>query len=106
MPAIHEMTEMALAGFGQYAQSNQPVHGFLFLYAQHGQPEKTSQWVRKVATELYSPDVFPGDEDNGEMGAWYVWAALGLYPHCPGKNEYTRFAPLARLLTRGERLVF
>ncbi len=96
---IHEMTEMALAGFGQYAHSNQPVHGFLFLYAQHGQPEKTAHWVKRVAAELYSPDVFPGDEDNGEMGAWYVWATLGLFPHCPGKNEYTRFPQLARLLS-------
>jgi putative alpha-1,2-mannosidase len=95
---IHEMTEMAMAGFGQYAHSNQPVHGFLFLYALHGQPEKTSHWVRKVAEELYSPNNLPGDEDNGEMGAWYVWATLGLYPHCPGKNEYTRFTPLARTL--------
>ena len=95
---IHEMTEMALAGFGQYAHSNQPVHGFLFLYALHGQPEKTSRWVRKVAGELYSPDTLPGDEDNGEMGAWYVWATIGLFPNCPGKNEYARFDPLARLI--------
>lgn len=95
---IHEMTEMATAGFGQYAHSNQPVHGFLFLYALNGQPEKTSRWVRKVAEELYSPDNLPGDEDNGEMGAWYVWATLGLYPHCPGVNAYTRFTPRARLL--------
>ena len=96
---IHEMTEMALAGFGQYAHSNQPVHGFLFLYALHGQPEKTSRWVRKVAGELYSPDSLPGDEDNGEMGAWYVWATIGFFPNCPGKNEYARFDPLARLIT-------
>jgi putative alpha-1,2-mannosidase len=95
---IHEMTEMAMAGFGQYAHSNQPVHGFLFLYALHGQPEKTAHYVRKVAQELYSPTSLPGDEDNGEMGAWYVWATLGLYPHCPGEGSYTRFAPLARLL--------
>ena len=95
---IHEMTEMAMAGFGQYAHSNQPVHGFLFLYALHGQPEKTAHYVRRVAEELYSPDSLPGDEDNGEMGSWYVWATLGLYPHCPGKNEYTRFTPLARLV--------
>lgn len=92
---IHEMTEMALAGFGQYAQSNQPVHGFLFLYALLGETEKTSHWVGQVARELYSPDLFPGDEDNGEMAAWYVWATLGRYPQCPGKNELVRFQPLA-----------
>ena len=91
---IHEMTEMALAGFGQYAHSNQPVHNNLFLYALAGHPSKTSYWVRKVAEELYSPDYLPGDEDNGEMSAWYVFATLGLYPYCPGKPEYVQFAPL------------
>ena len=93
---IHEMTEMALAGFGQYAHSNQPVHGFLFLYALMGEPEKTSHWVHRVANELYSPESLPGDEDNGEMSAWYVWATLGLYPQCPGKPGYVRFQPLAK----------
>jgi putative alpha-1,2-mannosidase len=87
---------MSLAGFGQYAHSNQPVHGFLFLYALMGQPEKTSHWVRKVATALYTPDSLPGDEDNGEMSAWYVWATLGLYPQCPGKSGHVRFQPLAK----------
>ena len=93
---IHEMTEMALAGFGQYAQSNQPVHGFLFLYALMGETEKTSHWVHQVARQLYTPEIFPGDEDNGEMSAWYIWANLGLYPQCPGKNEYVRFQPFAK----------
>jgi len=93
---IHEMTEMALAGFGQYAHSNQPVHGFLFLYALLGEPQKTSDWVRKIASELYTVDRFPGDEDNGEMSAWYIWATLGLYPQCPGKSGYVRFEPLAK----------
>jgi predicted alpha-1,2-mannosidase len=96
---IHEMTEMAMAGFGQYAHSNQPVHGFLFLYALMGQPEKTSHWVRKVAAELYTPDSLPGDEDNGEMSAWYVWATLGLYPQCPGKAGYVQFQPAAKSIS-------
>jgi len=62
---IHEMTEMALAPFGQYAHSNQPVHNSLFLYALCGQPEKTDYWVGRVLEELYGTDRFPGDEDNG-----------------------------------------
>ncbi len=93
---IHEMTEMALAGFGQYAHSNQPVHGFLFLYSFAGHPEKTSYWVRRVASELYSLHAFPGDEDNGEMSAWYVFAALGIYPHCPGSPGYVHFEPITK----------
>ncbi|GAT32870.1 alpha-1,2-mannosidase [Terrimicrobium sacchariphilum] len=90
---IHEMTEMAMAGFGQYAHSNQPVHGYLFLYALLGQPEKTSHWVRKVCDELYGPEKLPGDEDNGEMSAWYIWANLGLFPHCPGRPGLVSFQP-------------
>ncbi len=92
---IHEMTEMALAGFGQYAHSNQPVHNFLFLYSSAGEPEKTAHWVHRVARELYSPKHFPGDEDNGEMAAWYVFACLGLFPSCPGKPGFVKFPPLA-----------
>lgn len=93
---IHEMTEMAMANFGQYAHSNQPVHHFLFLYDWAGQPEKTTHWVHRVANELYSPKHFPGDEDNGEMAAWYVFACLGLFPRCPGTADWVRFTPLAR----------
>jgi predicted alpha-1,2-mannosidase len=91
---IHEMTEMAAANFGQYAHSNQPVHHNLYLYAYAGQPHKTYQAVHRVLTEMYTLDTLPGDEDNGEMSAWYVLSSLGLYPTCPGKPVYTVTAPL------------
>jgi len=91
---IHEMTEMALAPFGQYAHSNQPVHNYLFYHALLGDAEKTSHWVHRVADELYSPARLPGDDDNGEMSAWYVFACLGIYPFCPGKAEYVFFDPV------------
>ncbi|GHB93393.1 hypothetical protein GCM10007047_06030 [Cerasicoccus arenae] len=93
---IHEMTEMAMAGFGQYAQSNQPVHAYLYLYALMGRPEKSRYWVQRVATELYGPDCFPGDEDNGEMASWYILSSLGLFPHCPGRAEYIQIKPLVK----------
>ena len=91
---IHEMTEMACAGFGQYAQSNQPVHHVLALFACAGRPDRMHYWVRRVMAELYSPDRFPGDEDNGEMAAWYLFQALGLYPLCPGRAAYILGVPL------------
>jgi predicted alpha-1,2-mannosidase len=91
---IHEMTEMAGAGFGQYAHSNQPVHHALYLFAAAGRPDRTQYWVRRVLTELYSPDHFAGDEDNGEMSAWYVLSALGLYPLCVGHPSYVLGSPL------------
>lgn len=92
---IHEMTEMAAADFGQYAHSNQPVHHALYLFACAGRPDLTQYWVRRVLTELYSPHGFAGDEDNGEMSAWFVLSgALGLYPLCPGHPTYVFGSPL------------
>lgn len=93
---IHEMTEMAVADFGQYAHSNQPVHHVLYLYSCAGRPWKTQYWVRRVLDELYSPDPdgLAGDEDNGEMTSWYVLSALGFYPVCPGHPSYVLGAPL------------
>ncbi|RXH54672.1 GH92 family glycosyl hydrolase [Granulicella sibirica] len=86
---IHEMSEMAAVHFGQYAHSNQPVHHVLYLFAAAGRPDRTRFWVDKVMNELYTPDAFAGDEDTGSMAAWYIFSALGFYPLCPGKPEYT-----------------
>ena len=93
---IHEMTEMASAAFGQYAHSNQPVHHVLYLYACAGRPDRTRHWTHRVMNELYSdrPDGLSGDEDNGEMSAWYVWNALGLFPLNPADPGYVVGAPL------------
>jgi predicted alpha-1,2-mannosidase len=105
---IHEMTEMACAGFGQYAHSNQPVHHALYLFTCAGRPDRTQYWVHRVLSELYSPDHFPGDEDNGEMSAWYILSALGLYPLCPGHSSYVLGRPLfpaARLSLPGGRVL-
>ena len=88
---------MAAVEFGQYAHSNQPVHHVPYLFAALGEPSKTQYWVRRVLNELYGPgptDGFAGDEDNGEMTAWYVFGALGFYPLCPGRPEYAIGAPL------------
>ena len=91
---IHEMLEHAAGHMGQYAHSNQPVHGALWTAARVGRPNVTDALVRRVLDELYTPEAFPGDEDNGEMGAWYVLAAIGLFPHCPGDPSYTTTPPL------------
>jgi predicted alpha-1,2-mannosidase len=91
---IHEMTEMKIQPFGQYAHSNQPVHHVLYLYLAAGRPWRTQKEVRRVMELLYSPEGFAGDEDNGEMAAWYVLSALGIYPHCPGRPEWALGSPL------------
>jgi predicted alpha-1,2-mannosidase len=90
---IHEMTEMAQANFGQYAHSNQPVHHVLYLYNTAGRPWRTQREVRRVLDGLYSPTHLPGDEDNGEMSAWYVLSALGIYPLTPGHPSWTLGSP-------------
>jgi putative alpha-1,2-mannosidase len=94
---IHEMTEMEKAppGFGQYAHSNQPVHSTLFLYGHCGCQSKLEHSVSRVLSEMYSShiDGFPGDEDNGEMAAWYVLASIGLFPSCPGDGHYMLLKP-------------
>ena len=91
---IHEMSEMAAVDFGQYAQSNQPVHHLLYIFALAGRPDRTQFWVRRVMAELYTPDTFPGDEDTGSMAAWFLLSAMGFYSLCPGKAEYVAGSPL------------
>ncbi len=106
---IHEMSEMAAVRFGQYAQSNQPVHHVLYLFAAAGRPDRTRHWTQKVLQELYTTENFPGDEDTGSMAAWFILSSLGFYPVCPGKPEYTlgcSYFPRATLhLPGGKALV-
>ncbi len=96
---IHEMTEMAANGFGQYAHSNQPSHGILWFYLLSDARARGCRMIRRVSEKLYTPDHFPGDEDNGEMSAWYIFSVLGLYPFCAGKPEYIASRPLAENIT-------
>jgi predicted alpha-1,2-mannosidase len=96
---IHEMSEMAAVDFGQYAQSNQPVHHLLYIFALAGRADRTQYWVRRTMAELYTPDTFPGDEDTGSMAAWYLLGAMGFYPVCPGKAEYVIGSPLFDRIT-------
>ena len=93
---IHEMTEMKIQPFGQYDHGNQPGHHVLYLYLAAGRPARCQREMRRVMDELYSPDGFAGDEDNGEMAAWYVLSALGIYPHCPGRPEWALGSPRFR----------
>ena len=91
---IHEMSEMAALPFGHYMHNNQTVHHVLYLFAAAGRPDRTQYWVRRILNEAYSSRDFCGDEDTGSMSAWYILSALGFYPLCPGKPEYTLGAPL------------
>ena len=81
---------------GQYAQGNEPSHHMAYLYTLIGQAPKTQERVRFVLDNFYknSPDGLIGNEDCGQMSAWYVWSAMGMYPVCPGKSYYSIGTPL------------
>ena len=98
---IHEMTEMVLAGMGQYAHGNQPVQHVAYAYNYAGQPWKTQHRVRTIMQKLYNatPKGFPGDEDQGGMSSWYVLSALGIYSVCPGTTQYNIGSPMFRKAT-------
>jgi predicted alpha-1,2-mannosidase len=81
---------------GQYAHGNEPSHHMAYLYNYAGAPWKTQKTVHKILTELYTdkPDGLSGNEDCGQMSAWYVLSAIGFYPVCPGDNNYIIGTPL------------
>jgi predicted alpha-1,2-mannosidase len=106
---IHEMSEMAAVNFGQYGHNNQPSHHMLYVFTLAGRQDRTAHWTKRVLEELYTPDLFAGDEDTGSMAAWYILSSLGFYPLCPSKPEYVLGAPLFPRATvhlpGGKRLV-
>lgn len=86
---------------GQYAHGNEPSHHVAYLYNYTGQPWKTQAMARRIMSELYlnQPDGLPGNEDCGQMSAWYVFSALGFYPVCPGSDHYAIGSPLFKKAT-------
>ena len=81
---------------GQYAHGNEPSHHMAYLYNYAGKPAKTQERVHEIISTLYTdqPDGLPGNEDCGQMSAWYVMSALGFYPVTPGDNTYIIGTPL------------
>lgn len=81
---------------GQYAHGNEPSHHMAYLYNFVNKPHKTQEKVHQILTELYTnePDGVSGNEDCGQMSAWYIFSSLGFYPVTPGSNQYIIGAPL------------
>ena len=81
---------------GQYAHGNEPSHHILYLYTMLGRPWKTADKVREVLTTLYhdAPDGLSGNEDVGQMSAWYVLSSLGMYEVEPAGGRYWFGIPL------------
>lgn len=75
---------------GQYAHGNEPSHHMAYLYNYVNKPSKTQYRVNQILNEMYqnAPDGLSGNEDCGQMSAWYVMSAMGFYAVCPGENNY------------------
>ena len=76
---------------GQYAHGNEPSHHMVYLYNWTPQISKTQQLIQKIDKEFYTvnPDGLIGNEDCGQMSAWYVLSSLGIYPVCPGSGNWS-----------------
>jgi len=81
---------------GQYAHGNEPSHHIAYMYTYAGQPWKTQKLVNQILTEFYTskPEGIIGNEDCGQMSAWYVLSAAGFYQVSPGNPVYTIGRPL------------
>ena len=81
---------------GQYAHGNDPSHNFAYLYNYVGQPWKTQNRTRQIMDEMYLPNRVGlcGNEDCGQMSAWYVFSAMGFYPVTPGQDIYALGTPI------------
>ncbi len=81
---------------GQYAHGNEPSHHIAYLYDYAGEPWKTQERVREIMEKLYGsgPAGLCGNEDVGQMSAWYVFSAMGFYPVCPGTPAYEIGSPM------------
>ncbi|GAA4330279.1 GH92 family glycosyl hydrolase [Mucilaginibacter gynuensis] len=81
---------------GQYAHGNEPSHHITYMYAYAGQPWKTAEKVRGIVKDFYTDktDGIIGNEDVGQMSAWYVFSSLGFYPVNPANGNYVFGSPL------------
>jgi len=81
---------------GNYVHGNEPSHHVAYLYNWAGAPWKTQEKVRMIISKMYhpTPDGLGGNDDCGQMSAWYIFSALGFYPVAPGSNQYAIGSPL------------
>ena len=80
---------------GMYVHGNEPSHHVPYLYMWTSQPWKTQYWLREIMDRMYRPEVdgLCGNDDCGQMSAWYIFTAMGFYPVCPGSDQYVIGAP-------------
>lgn len=86
---------------GNYVHGNEPSHHVAYLYNWTGHPEKTQQRVRMILDAMYKPkpDGLGGNDDCGQMSAWYIFSSLGFYPVAPGSDQYAIGSPKVKEAT-------
>jgi predicted alpha-1,2-mannosidase len=96
LEAFFEQTPSSFAWNPFYNHADEPVHQIAYLFVYAGKPWLTQKWVRRILEQAYRNDVngICGNDDVGQMSAWYVLSALGFYPVCPGDNTYILGSPL------------
>ena len=96
---------------GEYWHGNEPSHHVIYLYSYAGQPWKAAERLHEVVTTQYGnkPNSLSGNDDCGQMSAWYIFTCLGFYPVCPGSDYYAIGAPqlkkAALNLSNGKRFI-
>jgi len=80
---------------GGYVHGNEPSHHVPYLYAWTSQPWKSQYWLREILNKMYRNDIkgLGGNDDCGQMSAWYLFSVMGFYPVCPGTDQYVLGAP-------------
>jgi len=100
---IHERREAQEVKMGEYGHSNQPSHHIPYMYLYASRPDRTQEKVRQVLRQCYVGSRigqgYIGDEDNGEMSAWFIFSAMGLYPLNMGSGELVFGSPLFKKIT-------
>ena len=88
-----DITEDCLVG--GYVHGNEPSHHVPYLYAWTSKPWRTQYWVREILNKMYRNDIngLGGNDDCGQMSAWYLFSVMGFYPVCPGTDQYVLGAP-------------
>ena len=83
---------------GNYVHGNEPSHHVAYLYNWAGAPQKTQERVRMIMETMYhdAPDGLCGNDDAGQMSAWYIFSAMGFYPVCPGSDQYAIGSPMVK----------
>jgi predicted alpha-1,2-mannosidase len=89
---------------GQYAHGNEPSHHMSYLYTYSDKPYRTHELNHRIMKEFYTNnrDGLIGNEDCGQMSAWFIFTSMGFYPVCPGSNRYELSTPLFSKVTIGK----